>query len=132
MATDPKFASTPRWEFARVTAANTSHDGSTTTGLVSLITGVAAGTKVTSITIVSEVTNTAGMVRVWSSVDAGTTWRLFDEIPIPAVTVSASVAGNRIVRTYNDLILRNASHQLGVTTHNAEAFVCHAAGGDLT
>lgn len=130
MATDPKFASTPRFEVARVAAANTNHDGSGT--IVSIITGVAAGTKVTSLTIISEVTNAAGMVRIWSTLDAATTWRLFDEIPIAAVTVSASVAGNRIVRTYADLILRNASHQLGVTTHNAEAFVVHAAGGDLT
>lgn len=130
MATDPKFASTPRFEVARVAAANTAHDGSGT--IVSLITGVTAGTKVTSITVVSEVTNTAGMVRIWSTLDGGTTWRLFDEVPIAANTVSASVAGIRVVRTYADLVLRNATHQLGITTHNAEAFVAHAAGGDLT
>lgn len=130
MATAPAFASTPRFEFARVAAANTNHDGSGT--IVSLITGVTAGTKVTSVTGVAEVTTTAGMLRIWSTVDAGTTWRLFDEVAIAANTVSASVAGIRVVRTYSDLILRNASHQLGVTMHNAEAIVCHAAGGDLT
>lgn len=131
MATDPKFASTPRWEFLRVSAANTTKDG-TGTAPLSLITGVAAGTKVTSITGVAEVTTGAGMWRIWSTVDAGTTWRLFDEIPVSANTVSASVAGIRVVRTYADLILRNASHQLGATSHLGEACVFHAAAGDLT
>ncbi len=130
MASDPKFASTPRFEFARVAAANTNRDGTGT--IVSLITGVAAGTRVTSITAVAEVTTTAGMFRIWSTVDAGTTWRLFDELPVPALTPSASVPAWRIRRTYDDLILRSASHIIGITMHNAEAVVAHAAGGDLT
>ena len=130
MATAPAFTSIPRFEFVRVAAANTNRDGTGTPAM--LITGVAAGTKVTSITFQAEVTTSQGMWRVFSSLDAGTTWRLYDEIPVPALVPSATVAGSRMVRYYSDLILRNASHQLGVTSHNGEAFVSHAAGGDLT
>lgn len=130
MATDPKFASLPRFEMARVAAANTNHDG--TGAVVSLITGVASGTKVTSITAIAEVTTAAGMWRIWSTLDGGTTWRLFDELPVPLTTVSATTPGYRIVRTYTDLVLRNASHQLGATSHIGEAVVFHTAAGDLT
>lgn len=130
MAANPAFASTPRWEFARVTAANTNHDGTGT--ITTLITGVAAGTKVTAVIAVAEVTTTAGMVRIWSSLDGGTTWRLFDELPVQAITVSASQQGWRLRKEYVTLVLRDASHKLGVTMHNAEAVVVHVEGGDLT
>lgn len=133
MASDPKFASTPRFEMVRINALNTNHDGTVVSSTPAiLITGVAAGTKVFSITAVAEVTTTAGMLRIWSTLDATPTWRLYDEIPILANTVSATVPGIRIYKTYPDLILRSAIHSIGVSMEKAEAIVCHAAAGDLT
>ena len=130
MASTPSFTSTPRVGVANVSAANTNRDGTGT--ITALITGAAAGTKVTSITAQAAVTTTAGMVRIFLTTDAGSTWRLFDELAIAAATVSASVKGTRTTTTYTDLVLPDASHRLGCTTHNAESINVIALAGDLT
>jgi len=130
MASTPSFTSTPRVGVANVSAANTNRDGSGT--ITALITGAAAGTKITSIAAQAAVTSTAGMVRIFLTTDAGSTWRLFDELAIAAATVSASVKGTRISATYTDLVLPDANHRLGCTTHNAESINVVALGGDLT
>ena len=130
MASTPSFTSTPRVGLANVSAANTNRDGTGT--ITALITGAAAGTKITSISAQAAVTTTAGMVRIFLSTDAGSTWKLFDELAIAAATVSASVKGTRITSTYTDLVLPDVNHKLGCTTHNAESIVVVALGGDLT
>lgn len=130
MATTPNFTSTPRVGSVNVSAANTARDGSGT--ITTLLIGAAAGTKVTSISAQATVTTAAGMVRIFLSTDGGTTWRLFDELAIAAATVSASVKGTRIRASYDDLILADANHRLGCTTHNAESINVIALAGDLT
>lgn len=130
MASTPSFTSTPRVGVANVSSANTNRDGTGT--ITALLTGAAAGTKVTSISAQATVTTTAGMVRIFITTDSGSTWRLFDELAIAAATVSASVKGTRISTTYTDLVLADASHRLGCTTHNAESINVVALGGDLT
>ena len=85
MASTPSFTSTPRIGAANVATANTNRDGTGT--ITALLTGAAAGTKVTSITAQAAVTTTAGMVRIFVSTDSGSTWRLFDELAIAAATV---------------------------------------------
>ena len=130
MASTPSFTSTPRVGLANVAAANANRDGTGT--ITALISGVAAGTKITSIRAEPAVTTTAGMVRIFITVDAGTTWRLFDELAIAAATASASVKTAGIVVTYTDLVLTDGSCRLGCTTHNAESINVVALGGDLT
>lgn len=130
MATNPIFTSTARADFVNVAAANTARDGTGT--ITTLVTGVAAGTKVFEIDAQATVTTTAGMIRIFISSDSGTTWRLFDEITIAAATPSASVKATRNLTTYNNLILPSTSHKLGVTTHNAESINVIALSGDLT
>lgn len=130
MATSPSFTSTPRVASVNVSSANTNRDG--TGSPTVLITGVAAGTRITEIVAQAAVTTTAGMIRVFVSVDSGSTYRLYDELPIPAVTVGANTAAARVSRTYSNLILTGTTDKLAVTTHNSESInvVCH--GGDLT
>jgi hypothetical protein len=130
MATTPNFTSTSRLATAAVSTANTNRDGTGT--IVSVITGVAAGTKVFEVDVQMIVTSTAGMVRLFLSSDTGSTWKLFDEVAIAAATVSASVKGTRVATQYTNLILPSASWILGASTHNAEASVVTALGGDLT
>lgn len=130
MGTTPVFTSTVRVGSVNVSAANTNRDGSGT--ITSLLTGAAAGTKVFEIVAQAAVTTTAGMVRIFLSVDGGTTWRLFDELSIAAATVSASVKATRISSVYANLVLGSASHVLGCTTHNAESINVIALAGDLT
>jgi len=71
------------------------------------------------------------MVRLFLSTDSGSTWRLFDEIPVPAITVSASQAAFRARRTYDDLILLGTSDLVGASTHNAEAINIATMAADL-
>lgn len=130
MSSTPTFVSTPRLGIANVSSGNTNRDGSGT--VTSVLTGVSAGTKVTEVVAQAAVTTTAGMVRLFLSTDGGSTWKLFDELPIAAATVSSSVAGTRVAKTYTNLILKDASTQLGATTHNSESINVVAHGGDLT
>ena len=130
MATTPNFTSTSRLATAAVSTANTNRDGTGT--IVSVITGVAAGTKVFEVDVTMTVTSTAGMVRLFLSSDSGSTWKLFDEVAIAAATASASVKATRVATQYTNLILPSASWILGASTHNAEASVVTALGGDLT
>ncbi len=127
MAVAPVFAVTPRLTSVAVATANTNRDGTGT--LVSLITGVAAGTRINEISVQATVTTTAGMVRIY--LYDGTNYRLWDEVAIPAATVSASVKGIRVATTYNNLILPSASWQLFASTHNGEAFTVTTMGADL-
>lgn len=128
MATTPKFTSTARVGMGVVSAANTNRDGTGT--LVDILTGVAAGTKIFEVVIQAAVTTTAGMIRLY--IYDGTNTRLFDEITVAATSVSASVAGARTTRTYENLILPSSSHKLQASTHNAESHNVIALGGDLT
>ena len=103
MATNPTYAANPRAiDWVQIATGNTARDG--TGSPTSLCQGSAAGLKITSIVVQAQVTTTAGMVRVFLSTDSGTTWRLYDEIPVGAVTVSASATAYRAVKQYLSLI----------------------------
>lgn len=128
MASTPTFTSTPRVGSAQVSAANTNRDGTGT--IVDVLTGVAAGTKITEVIIQATVTTTAGMVRLYYY--DGTNTRLLDEISVTAATPSGTVTAFRATRTYANLILASTTHKLQASTHNAEAINIIAFGGDLT
>jgi hypothetical protein len=127
MATQPAFATTPRIGIGQVSAANTNRDGTGT--LVDIITGVAAGTRISEVVVDATVTTTAGMVRLY--LFDGTNNRLFDEVAIAAATPSASVKATRVSVTYANLVLPSASWKLRASTHNAEAINVIALGADL-
>lgn len=127
MATSPAFATTPRIASVPISTANTARDGSGTTA--TLITGVAAGTRIAEIVVQAKANTTAGMVRIF--LHDGTAFYLFDEVAIAAATVSASVKGTRVSTLYNNLILPSASWSIRVSTHNAESMDVTALGADL-
>ena len=127
MAAEPVFAVTPRIASVNVATANANRDGTGT--VATLITGVAAGTRVAEIVIKARVTTTAGQVRVF--LHDGTNFWFFDEIAVAAATVSATVQGTRVSTTYSNLILPSASWSLRVSTHNAESIDVTAFAADL-
>lgn len=89
MATDPAFGATAKIGQANITVANPNLDGTGTIGTV--ITAGANGTEVYGVRIKARVTTTAGMIRLF--LHDGTTYRgLLKEIPVPAITKSATVA----------------------------------------
>lgn len=130
MATAPAYAANPRsLDIAQVSAANTTRDGTGT--IVTVATGSAAGFRIAEVATQAIVTTTAGMVRLYLSTDTGSTWRLFDEIPVSAVTVAASTPAYRASRRYDNLVLFGTSDLLGASTHNAEAINVFPMGADL-
>jgi hypothetical protein len=83
MATAPTYASTPRLDYAQITAANTARDGSGS-NIVDVMTGVSAGTRIERIRIVGVGTVTAGVIRLFSAGGA--------EILLPSFRASANGA----------------------------------------
>jgi hypothetical protein len=129
MATNPSFIATPVVASVSVATANTAIDGSGT--ITTLVTGAATGTRVLEINAQCAATSAAALVNVFVSVDSGTTWRLFDQISITAATVSTTVKANRNSATYANLVLKDATQRLGVTTTISQATNVIALGGDL-
>lgn len=130
MASSPSYAATPRAAFAATATANTARDGTGT--LATLITGASTGTRVDDIKFQYTVTTTAGMIRIFLSLDGGTTKAMIHEIPVPANTVSATVAGFTAYLQNLGWVLPNTSAILYFSTNNANTvngFVTRA--GDL-
>jgi hypothetical protein len=127
MATQPAFATTPRIGMGQVSAANTNRDGTGT--IVSVLTGVAAGTRINEIGIDATGTTTAGMVRLY--LHDGTNTRLFDEFVVTPITPGPATAVYSAVKTYDNLVLPSASWSIRASTHNAETFNVIVLGADL-
>lgn len=127
----PIFTQTPKNKFANITAATTDETGATTVNIVTLLTAGANGAKVFELVVSVPVTSVAAHVDVWVD-DAGAgIRRLFDVIPIIAITVSATVAPFRISRVYTNFVLTAGSIvSVGVTAINNPTVV-HAMYGDF-
>ena len=129
MAAAPSFVSTPRVGFCAVTTANTALDG--TGSPVSLITGVAAGTRILEIDIQCSANSATGLVNIFISTDGGTTKSLFDQIAVTAASQSATVKANRNLTTYANLILPNTNAILYATTTITQNINVFALAADL-
>ena len=130
MAVAPTYTVARTPDKVAISTANTNRDGTGTIG--TLATAVAAGTKWFEIVVQALGSTTAGMVRLYHSSDGGTTWTMFDEVDVSAITVGANVKAFRQSKIYANLVLVGTSAKLGVSTHNAESFEIYALGGDLT
>lgn len=130
MAAEPAFAVTPRVGTVSVATADSSMTAPTNVGTV--LTGVAAGTRISEVVVKLALTgsaSTASVVRLF--LFDGTTYWLFDEIVCPANTGSASVASTRVATTYTNLVLPSASWSLRATTSVSQATHVTALGADL-
>lgn len=128
MALDPAYAATPRCAVAQATAANTNRDGTGT--IATIFTAGASGSRIDLIAVKATGTTTAGMVRLY--VHDGSTARLWREVPVSAVTPSASLASfaSYVNLTFDPLIIPTG-YSLRASTHNAETFNVVATGGDF-
>lgn len=135
MAATPQYASTPKVGIAVISTANTARDGTGTLGTV--FTAGASGSRIDAIEIQATGSTTAGMVRLFLS--DGAAHRLFAEVPVVAITPSATVPA------FSTLVQGNATGLVNITplpisiptgwslrasTHNAESFNVIAIGGD--
>ena len=126
----PIFTQTPKNKFANITAATTDYTGATTTNIVTLLTAGANGAKVFEIVVTVPVTSVAAHAQVFVD-DAGAgTLRLFQTIPVTAVTVSTTVAPYRARATFDNFVLSASSVvKAGVSAINNPTVV-HALYAD--
>lgn len=129
MALSPAFISTPRISVASVSSAVTDLTGAT--GVTTLITGAATGTRVLEIDVQCAATSAAALVNIFLSLDAGSSWTLFDQIAVTAATSSATVKANRNLATYSNLILPDTNARLGCAVTVSQLTKVIALGGDF-
>jgi hypothetical protein len=127
MATTPQFASTVRCALGTLATADTARSG-TPTNVVTIFTAGASGSRIDEVDIVATGTTTSGVVRLW--IYNGTTYFLFQEILVTAITPSTSVAVFSSISTYNNFMLPSG-FSLRATTNNTEGFTVTAFGGDF-
>jgi hypothetical protein len=132
MAALGNFASNPKTAVAVVSTANTNRDGTGT--LATIVSGatrdmaasppLAGGTRVDALAVAATGTTTAGMLRLF--LHDGTNARLLAEVPVAAVTPSATLAAWAVRLTKEScdfmpiVLAPGASLRMG--THNAETF----------
>lgn len=132
MATTPQYAATPKVGAQAIATANANRDGTGTVGVI--FSAGTSGSRIDKIIIKATVTTTDGMIRLF--IHDGTNFRLFDEIVVPAITVSATVPAFQTVIAENQftfelpLILPNG-YSLRASTEKAENFNVIAIGGDF-
>ena len=128
MSSTAQFASTPNnGAHAQVSVANTARDGTGT--IADVFSPGASGSRIDDIALVATTTTTAGVIRLW--IHNGTSWRLWKEILVSAITPSATV---QVWSTYlqNLGLVLKTGWKLGASTHNAETFnVLVTRAGDL-
>jgi hypothetical protein len=131
--TSPIFPDSVLLGQASLSAANTDRTGATGT-LYTVATGGTKGTRVDHVKIMATGTTTQGKLYVFKTDAAGTNPRLYDVVDVTAITPSASVSpfSADLVRSdglpYCTLV---SGQLLRLTTHNAEAFMANAEGGDF-
>lgn len=121
------FAITPRIGAVSIATADSSHTAPTNVG--TLITGVAAGTRVAEIVVKCAATSAAAVVRVF--LHDGSTYYLFDEYTIAAATGSSTVLQTRVTIPYTNLVLPSASWSVRVTTSVSQTTHVTALAADL-
>lgn len=142
MSVQPQYAALPLAPHVNFSTANTNRDGSG--AIATLLTARAPGTRVERINVKAAGTTTAGMVRIYkrdsgltfnadgsvASFTAGT-WRLIGEVQVTAITPSASLATFEGSFAPTNGLNLGPYEQIGVSTHNGEAFNAWAQGAHL-
>lgn len=129
--TNPIFALTPETKIGLIDGACTDKTGATTAEIVDLVTGGTNGTKVTEIGFKCQGTSVAGQLLIFITDTSGTTYRLFAEIAISAVTSSNTVASNSGYLTFSDLQLKTGQKIAVAATAIDTNIVGYAKIGDF-
>ena len=125
MSLNAQYVSIPKSPTVVISTANTNRDGTTGT-YGTLITAGSSGSRVDRIRVNATATTTAGMVRLFVSS------ALIYEIPVVAVTPSATNPAWAADVDFDKGLILESSAVLKASTHNAESFsVTVISGGDF-
>lgn len=130
MATDPVYAASPNVDAALVHATL---DTSLTapSNVSTIFTAGSSGAKIDEIVVQGVGTTVAGVLNIWRH--NGSSYFLYDQVLITAVTSSATAAAFRERRTYPNLLLEaNETLRISQTVSgNQSMLMVHAIGGNL-
>lgn len=134
MSTTPAYWSNRRMGRAVLSAATTDKTGATTTNIVDILTGVAAGTEITEIQVKADGNPADCIILIF--LHNGTDYRLYTEIDIddPAPG-STTVPAYEQTRYYTGIFLPTASWKIAAAitvVPTAGSVNVFASGGDLT
>lgn len=138
----PTFATTPRTVIRNISVANPNRDG---TGVMyDIISAGSGGTRIDCIAIKAVGSTTAGMIRLYLATSDNVTQGLIYEIPVQAVTASATVGtfsyymafGSSVpasgVLTSLPGLLIESGYKLRASTQNSESFnIMTTFAGDM-
>lgn len=121
----PRFVETAVIGAVSIATANTARDGTGTIGTV--LTAGAQGTLVELVRVVAVGTTTAGVVRLF--LHDGSTYYLYEEILVTAITPSTTIAVFEAEFVPTKPLVLPTGWSLRASTHNAETFKVIATGG---
>lgn len=130
MSSTPAFAATPRAGVGIVSTANTSRDGSGT--MTTIFIAGANGSRIERVKVKAIENSAASLVRLF--IHDGSVARLIEEVPVGAVTVSATQAGFEAELSFADpskVLVLPTGYSLRASTHTAQQLVVAAFGGDF-
>lgn len=134
MAATPAYWSNRRFGRAILSAATTDKSGATTTNIVDILTGAAAGTEITELQIKADGDPADSIVLIF--VHNGTNYILYTEIDIGNPTAgSTTVPAYEETRYYTGLFLPTASFKIAAAitvVPTAGSVNVWASGGDIT
>lgn len=126
MASVPNYASSPYLKVGQVSVANANRDG--TGALATIGTAPSTGCRIEEILVTAVGTTTAGMVRIF--IFDGTNTRLYAEIPVSAITPSATVPSFTAKLLPANLVLEGVD-EIRASTQNGETFNVFLFGGSF-
>lgn len=132
MANNANFVATPNIEISQISTANTNRDGTGT--IATVFTAGANGSRIDAINLKAVDITTAGMVRLY--VSDGSNIRLLSEVPVVAVTPSATSPAWEAQLNTNTTsqilpLVLSTGYSLRASTHNANTFNVITVGGNF-
>lgn len=112
---------------ALLTSLESSYTAPTTTQTA--LTSGASGTRLNRIVAKAVATTVAGKIMIF--LYDGTTYHLFDEFDVTAVTISTTVDGFRLERAYQDVVLKTGWSVKVASSVAQTGIKVMAFGGDL-
>ena len=132
MANNANFVATPNIGISQISTANTNRDGTGT--IATVFTAGANGSRIDAINLKAVDITTAGMVRLY--VSDGSNIRLLSEVPVVAVTPSATSPAWEAQLNTNTTsqilpLVLSTGYSLRASTHNANTFNVITVGGNF-
>lgn len=126
----PVCVQTPAVSILALSTGNTNLDGTTGTYSSSFTPG-SEGCRIEMFRVVARGTTTAGKVRIFLSMDSGSTWALYREFTVTAAIPSATISAYEGEYIPSKPLVIPSTGRIKANTHNTENFNLFILGGNF-